>query len=373
MSEDKKILMSHTAAQCWKQCPEKHYLRYKARISPKLEGASLRFGIAIDTAVSNLLTHKMLGREADGLAKFKEVFLTDEEHGWEKQFNNSQLRFSRNDYDGNVLTKEDQELIEAWEEELGVNSNDARKAEKQKDHRAMRENELTLFNRLCHRSLLRKGLLMLDAFVKEILPKIKKVIAIQHKLEGNVEDIARVGGYIDLICELEGYDKPVVLDLKTSSSFYDSNAIMFSEQLHLYLSAVGDELNTDLAGFVVLLKFMKLKETCSVCGFEKNSKHRTCNFEKNGVRCNGEWTGIPEGQTQLLVEKISKERRERFMQGFSSLAVLASQDCRVQDWDRCFDYGMCEYFHLCHYSDRSKYTFPEDKKNEEEEKINDQD
>lgn len=364
MSKKRKILMSHSAAQCWKACPEKHYLKYKLRIKPLLQGASLPFGIAVDTSVNHLLTHKMLGREEEGLKTFKDIFLGDPEKGWELFFDQSNIRYRRADYDANVLIKRDIEDISEWEEELGVTAEDALKAERQKDHKPFGEKELKLFSRLCHRSLLRKGILMLDAFVRDIYPKIKKVIAVQHKLEGNVGEYARVGGYIDLICELEGYDKPVVLDLKTSSTFYDSNKIKFSEQLHLYVEGVGEELNTDLAGFAILLKSMKLKEICSKCGNIKNSRHKTCNSEQNMVRCGGEWKGEPEGQTQLMVESLPKERRQTFMNSFSDLAVLASQDKRVQDWDRCFDYGMCDYFHLCHYNDKTKYEFPE----EEEEK-----
>lgn len=374
MSKKKKILMSHSAAQSWKTCPELHYLKHIARVSPKHQGASLAFGIAVDIALCYLLERKKEGKEDIGKSYYKNIFVQDAKRGWDLSFDSEILRYRKADYDANMLLDES-DTIKKWEKELNTTESRALQAERQKDHKKMSTNDLKMFNRLCWLSLKHKGLLMLDAFEKQVLPKIKKVIAVQFKITGEVNGVARVGGYIDLICEYEGKDlygnkinAPVVFDIKTSSSYYDNNRIMFSEQLHLYLNAVGEGLKTDYVGFLVLLKFPKIKYICSKCGFIKESRHKTCNNEIDGKRCNAKWGKKLEGQVQELVDIIPKERQKDFLDSFSELAVLMSQGKRVKNYDACFKYGMCDFFHLCHYGDKSKYEFPKEKTKKEENK-----
>lgn len=359
-------MWSYSSASDWKACGELHYLKRVARIRPKDEGASLSFGLSVDLALCALLEAKKDGKEQEGLKNFRNLFLNDPKKGWQNAFDNDGIWFRRTDYDANVVqSASDTALLKKWEKELDITLKKALAAEKQKEHKRFQGKALKMFNRACWLSMKNKAELMLDAFLKDVYPKIKKVIAIQHKVEGEIDDIARIGGYIDLICMYEGYDTPVVLDIKTSASFYDSDRVMFSEQLLLYLKAVGEELETDLVGYIVLLKIMKSNKVCDTCGFQKpkTSKHRSCNNKtKEGDRCPGKWSSKPSGQTQVLINKISKERVDDSFEGFKNTAILAGQNLRYKDFNSCFRYGMCDYFHLCHYNDKSRYNFPKEKK-----------
>jgi len=367
MAENKKYVMSHSRAETWLECPEKEHLRYVERVQAMEYGSSLAFGIAIDTAVSALL--RAIKDGLPPITDLKKVFMEDKLKGWQLVLANANVRYGTNDFDSAVIqTQEDKDLITFWESTLNVKLSEALAAERQKKYKKMTEEELSLFNKAAWLSLKNKGYLMLEAFVREILPKIKKVIAVQHKFEGTIEDDKDAKGYIDFIVEFDGYDKPVVFDLKTSASPYDADDVFLSQQLHLYLSAVGAPLKTDLAGFIVLLKSMGGKTLCSKCGYqkEKGSRFKTCNFESNKVRCNAEWLELPEANVQILVGQIPVERQQQYLNSFSNLAVLASQGLRVQNWNSCKNYGLCEYFHLCHFGDKSKYIWPQKQSQEQE-------
>jgi hypothetical protein len=366
MSRRRKPLMSYSAADKWLTCGELYYLKYVKRIRTREEGASLAFGIAIDTAVSYLLQCKKDGLEHIGLASYKDKFLTDADKGWNNVLDCSKYKYRKADYDPVVVRSvDDTTLLKKWEEELGVKASDAISAEKTQKYKPFKGKKLQMFSRMCWLSLKRKGLLMLEAFEKEIYPNILEVIAVQHKFTGNVGDVADTSGYIDLICMYKGYDKPVILDLKTSSSFYEEHSVQFSDQLHIYLSAVGKDLDTDLAGYIILLKFMQRDDVCSKCGYKKDGRHRTCNNMVDGERCGGKWDKVPKGHTQVIINPVTQEKQDDSLQSFTNVTLLASQGLRYKRKEACFKYGMCDMFHLCHYGDRTKYIFPEeDEKNE---------
>lgn len=353
--------MSHSAAKDMKTCWEMNYLKRVAKIYPKQKGSSLAFGIAVDRSLCHLLEAVQVGEKDRGLEEYLSVFHSSDD-GWDQHFDSEKLCYRDADHDYKVFLPEDHELIKSWEEELGVTGEESFQTKKQRKYKDFTETHQHMINRLSWLSLKRKGPLMLESFVREVLPKIKKVIAVQHKIEGDIGEHAIVVGYIDLICEYEGYDKPIVFDIKTSASLYDADkATQFGEQLVLYLSAVGEELDTELVGYIVLLKFMKVDSECSKCGAKKESLHKTCNEEVEGVRCKGEWkNSYPTAQTQVLVDKISKMRQNVFMKSFEALSVLAKEKPRVQNWDACHNYGRCDYFDLCHFGKKELYNFPKE-------------
>lgn len=361
MTTKKKIVISYSAAECWKECGEKYYLKYNQRVRPIEEGASLFFGTCIDNSLCFLLNAKKEGKEHLGLEGFKELFLLDPTKGWNLAFDNSKYRYSKTDFDLDVVgSKDDKLLLESWEKELNVTIEQAQKAEKIKKYKPFAGNTLKMFERMCWLSLKRKGQLMLEAFAKEVFPKIKKVIAVQHEIVGEIGDIAEAKGFIDLICEYEGYNTPIVFDIKTSGTVYEEDSVHFSHQLQQYLAVVGPDLNTDLTGYIVLLKFMKKNDVCKKCGAARNSRHQTCNAEKPEGRCKGDWTSVPEGQTQVIVTKVSKEVQARALQDLTNIAVMAQSGLRYKDYDQCrTKYGLCDMFYLCHYGDRSRYKIPE--------------
>jgi len=91
--------------------------------------------------------------------------------------------------------------------------------------------------------------------IQPILPKIKKVHATQkfYNLKDEVTGDTLMGT-LDFVAEIEGYDKPVIIDLKTAARPYTKDNIELSEQLPIYLALSEGKFNTDLVGYVVLIK-----------------------------------------------------------------------------------------------------------------------
>ena len=374
----KTLKISHSSASDYKRCPELYFLSRVDKVIPKLKGASLYFGGAIDTGLVYLLEQLKAGNTQEGLKNYKDIFLNDKEKGWNLSFDYSGIRYSKNDYNASLLESQGT-LISAWEKELGVMHEDAVRDQKQREFKKVSDSSQKMYHRLCWLSLKLKGLLMLEAFVRDMLPKIKKVVAIQHKLTGELEvngEKVEVVGYIDLICEFEGYDKPIVFDIKTSAMFYEQDAIKLSEQLILYTSAVGEELKTDLAGYMIMIKNISSDDVCSSCGYEKEkgSRFKTCNNTVNKKRCDSEWKSIPKGLTQLMVEAIPQDKQRKFLTSLSNIARVIKEGVRFQNLNSCRDFGLCPYYDYCINSDKSRYDFPviKEDKIKDEEIINEQ-
>lgn len=357
--------ISHSAIKTWKTCKELYYLSRVEKWDYKFKGASLSFGSSIDDAVSFLLRGHQEGKDLRN--EVFNVFLNDDKKGWKLTFDNPTVKYREKDFDEALFSQEDKELLKKWEKELKVTLDEAYSGFKQAEHKKfVGTKKETLFNRICWLTLSIKGRLMLEHFGEEYYPKIKRVRSIQEAIEGVIElpvygdypTRATLRGFIDFVLDLEGYDKPIVFDLKTSASFYEEYAAKFSEQLLTYLAAVGDSLDTDLVGYIVLLKQMKMDATCGKCGAKKESSHRTCNETIKGERCKGEWIGTPKAQSQFIVNQIKKETVEEFKNGLADQAELMRLNKRIKDLDSCFKYGKapCDMFDACHNNNYDDYT-----------------
>jgi hypothetical protein len=89
-----------------------------------------------------------------------------------------------------------------------------------------------------------KGLRMLEAYDNEILPRIKKVIAVQKTFELPFPEYKGiVRGVIDLIAEIEldtGEVVAAILDNKSTSQPYPKNSFKTKEQVALYQAALPE-------------------------------------------------------------------------------------------------------------------------------------
>jgi hypothetical protein len=360
----KKITLSHSSCSTYKDCPEKYYLSRVDKIKPIQQGASLSFGGAIDNAVQFILeSFQTLGKLNFKLSDevFNSVidtFLTDNNKGWNRILGNTNIKYSAKDYDGSVITEEDLSLINEWADELKVTQDEAVSAFKQKKYKGITRQQELMYDRLNWLSLRNKGVLMLQAFMRDILPNVEEVVCIQEKIEGEISDNVGVVGYLDFVLRYKGYEKPVVFDLKTSAMMYEDDDAKLSDQLMLYLLAVGEKYQTNLVGYIVLLKQMDSDSVCSKCSSIKNSLHKTCNVNKNGVRCNGSWTTVKKGKTQLLVEEISPTTLESFQEGFSNMAYTIEHGRRYKNLDNCKKYGACDFYAICHFNDFSNFILP---------------
>ena len=345
------LRISYSSVSCFKTCPEKHYLQYILGAKSPEEGASLSFGIAIDEAIGMLLRAKRDNILIPTIEQVQSEFEFNQVKGWEQYYDDPKLRYTKNDVDSKVFSKEDWEMISLFEKELHCSAEDSKKAFNKKSFKKMTSEEDRMYSRLGWLSLRAKGKLMIAAFCKEILPEIEKVMEVQYKFEGEISGHVLIG-YLDLIAKLKGYEKPIVIDLKTAAMEYEFDSVMLSEQLRMYLAFAGNTLDTHLAGFLVLLKGISTETFCKTCGNKKETNHKTCNATINGKRCNSEWTEVPKARTQKLIDEISEDKLEDFKKDLGSVVSIMESGLRYKNFGSCKDYhSLCPFYFLCHKGD----------------------
>ena len=201
---------------------------------------------------------------------------------------------------------------------------------------------------------------MIGAFKEQFLPKITKVISTQQR--GDIKDAESgdsIMGFIDMVLEIEGYDKPIIFDLKTAARPYDQTSIDLTEQLTLYAKMKGADFNTNLVGYVVLVKNIKKEVVgfCKTCNNKKLSRHKTCNAEIKGVRCNGEWDETIElkPEVQVLVKEKSQEEMDNLMESYGNIICAMKNNIVYKDVSKCANWygGKCPYYDACHNNDTS--------------------
>lgn len=356
-----KPRLSHSAITAFKTCNELHYLRYIKRIKPKTQGASLAFGSCIDQCTSYLLLAHQSGTLDNALMDYMEVFVADPEKGWNLSFDSDSSRYGAKDLDSKLIqTDECRGLIQTWELELQVNEQDAINAYKQRNHKEVKDNEFKMHNRLSWLSMREKGRYMMQAFIDDVLPQIEEVVAVQDRIDGETGD-STVVGFIDLIAKLKGHDKYVICDVKTAGMPYELEDVKMSEQLTFYTGVRGPELNTNLAGFIVLAKNIGSEAVCPKCMQKKETSHKTCNNEVNGKRCNAEWTSTLKGSSQILVDTIEPNQQQEYLDELPILEPVMRTGLRIKNFESCRRFGgYCDFIDLCRNGDPTNYIIPEE-------------
>lgn len=107
-------------------------------------------------------------------------------------------------------------------------------------------------------SLCIKGRMIIDAYAVQVLPKLEKVLLVQHEISLDNELGDSLIGVIDLVAQIEG--KVYILDNKTSSIKYAADAANISQQLGTYFEALKDQYKLDGVGFIVIPKNIRKKK-----------------------------------------------------------------------------------------------------------------
>lgn len=350
------------------QCPKAWYNQYIQGYYSETEGSSLYFGTAIDKAVSDMLESKPNWLNTfyfnwDGQMKEGKLI---------KIFDNDKITYSHKDFDADLLETKDYLELEKWAKELlliGQTDNPTpeqlvklyREASKAKSNPyiKMTDEQFKYFNRCSWLGLKRKGKILLNAFYDQVKPKIKSVISTQKRSkieDSNTGD--QIIGYVDMIVEYEGYDKPIIFDLKTSSFAYDAHQIETSPQLTLYAAMEAKNHNTDLVGYIVLNKNIPKDEVnhCQKCGVKKTTRHQTCNAVlSDNSRCGGIWieTKVPKPEVQVMVDKKTTEQIEDLLMDTGNIILAMKNNIVYKNTNKCDDWygGLCPYINLCHKKD----------------------
>lgn len=303
------IKISHSAYVKYLTCPYMYKLHYVDRLRPDEKSSNLVFGSAIDNAINELLENNK-----DPLEVFKADFT------YEK---NVDTYFEPKDYQPEIFTEDQLENLK----------------DKQLQY-------------IMWANFRVKGRMLIEAFQKDILPHIKKVVAVQKETNDRP-------GFIDAILELDGYDGPILCDLKTARRPYKYDQTDNSTQLSLYAADQG----IDRIAFLVLCKTIKIDKTCSKCGFDGSGrKFKTCNNNVDGERCYGKWIMEPKPpETQILVSDVNTILQQNVQDSISQCEAAVSKKQFHKNLNNCGAiYGKpCPYFNHCYKNDNAGLTIVE--------------
>lgn len=240
------IKVSFTAMEKYKLSPRAWYLHYQLKLRPEVIGSALVFGNAIDAGLNTLLRNKKENKTDNAFDVFeltltKQVVNNDEED----LRTSKKIKYSQSDFDSDILTSDDYELINSsgyiaeWV------------------------------------SLRRKGFMILEAYEKQVIPHLSEIIAIQQFIQIENETKDRIIGYTDFIAkfqldetipycdlELKKYNGHlIVLDNKTSSIKYKEDSVKNSKQLGTYFEDPKLAKEVNYCGYIVIpKKIRKQKE-----------------------------------------------------------------------------------------------------------------
>lgn len=316
-----RIKLSHTMVNMYLSCSLCYKAHYIDKWRPKKVKSYFLFGSSLDTALNDLLINKDLNKS---LAIFKD--------SWNNSCYNKSIDWLKSDLD--------QELL---------------------DHYKIEGNHKEYF------SLLLKGQLMIEAYNKEVMPKIKEIVALQKPIKLLNKNGDEINGFLDAIIRKID-DKLYLVDNKSSGSKYSSLAPKEMNQLPLYNYIIKNEYDIEKAGYIVMMKKInknKIKE-CKSCGAFNESSHKKCNAEiKHEVineprnfyykRCNGEFntTINPSCNIQTVFNKIEPEDEMRVLNNFDK--VLYGIKNNIFEKGPPSKYGKCTYFDIHEENNTSEF------------------
>lgn len=357
-----KTKISHSAIAKYLQCPRLYKEHYVNRLRSKTISGALLIGSAIDKSINNLLETKSLDSAIKTFdSEWEYGFINDKRtHLPESEM----IVYAKKDFDEELIELEDwgkldektaegdpldryKEILQ-WKEDKGFEN--------------LTSNQKQFYNLTNWLCLRRKAHIMLKAYAKEVLPKIKSVIAVQKRIliKGKTGD--EIDCYIDLIVELND-GKKYVIDNKTSSMEYEPDSASKSQQLIMYFYAANKEgMNLDGAGFIVMYKNIQKNriKICEKCGNNgTGGRHKTCDKELKTfnaqdkditVRCNGAWkeTINPECKIDIILNEITLPAQNLIIQSFKEANEGIKAGIFPPNVDSCMKYGNpCVMYNKC--------------------------
>lgn len=213
------IQLSYSAAQKYLLSPFQYLAHYLLRLRPIETGSALHFGGALDLSFNSLLIDVKDGKPAD-LQKALDLFYDN----WSK-VKHEQVKYSKADLDESLLEGTDSEKMggsRPWQ------------------------------------SLCIKGYILIQEYYEQVIPRLEKVLLVQHEIALKNEVGDTFIGVIDLVAQIDG--KIWIIDNKSSSIVYKADSVSSSGQLATYFEALKDQY--DLAGacyIVIPKKIRKVK------------------------------------------------------------------------------------------------------------------
>ena len=299
--------LSNSSVNTYMTCPKKYEYHYKHKLRHKYSSSALLFGSALDAALSTMLVH----HGQNNVDWLGQTYLSEFTNNWIRGkvndkfvdlMDNELLVYAASDFDYKILQPKDWitalARLQSFYPNAGTfSSPDAegllelyKSIGKRKEANGfdnLHSDERKFYNYMNWTSMFRKGELMLKAYLTEVIPRIKKVLAVQKQIDIQGEDGDSIIGFIDFIAEWED-GRIVIFDNKTSARAYEDDAVLKSPQLTLYTYAVESEYKTRTAGFIVLRKAINkdVGKVCSSCKYDgTGGRAKTCDNTIKGKRC----------------------------------------------------------------------------------------
>lgn len=303
--------LSPTSVEKYLSCSEKYRLHYIENLRPNEISSPLFFGSALDLAFSRLLLEKkqnLTESEKKTLLETPERIFTD-------AFTNVKLnneiidarvdlrtKFSKKDFDSSICPDANLEIIEKVQANLT-------------NKKISTVEDFAYYHHWCWESLRIKGLLMIDAYKTEVIPKIAEVFSIQRRISIINEEGDEFFGFVDLECEfLDELGIRYTGDDKTSSVAYPKNAVEISEQLASYEEVTGNP----KAVLIVLEKILRKKE--------------------------------PRVKVTIIRGVISEKTKDLTFARIDSALYGIKNEIFEKNFNSCFSYGQkCAYFEKCKF------------------------
>lgn len=351
---------SFSQANTYATCGQKYKYHYIDKLREPSFTAFLPFGSAIDGALNYVLNCKKEGRSVDlnhTLSVFDSMWSRGEING--KIVNLKMcpdIGYKNDDYVPELLTGQDKKklffAIRRLAPRLAKYPLDSIREileleKKEKGQKGADRNMMSLLNLMSWMSMRHKGHLMLKAYIEELLPKIDEVVEVQHKVELKNDNGDSIVGYLDALIKVDG--ALVVMDNKTSASYYESDDVFYSPQLAQYCYMTG----ATKAAFAVMLKNISLnrKKVCKTCGHEGKGSHKTCDSVATGKRCGGEWEESfdPKAKTQWFIDVVPEHTQHLVIDNFDAINAGIRNKVFVKNFNACHNsYGnKCPYINLC--------------------------
>jgi len=303
------IRLSHSARGKHDHCPMMYKLHYLDKVRPLGSTSALLFGSAVDKACENYMLERVAGK-----AKliFKEAWGKCQDGFEEEDGTISPVDYHANDFDHELLLQSDNELI--LKDSVCTSVSSIVKAGEDKERIAY-ANWISLY---------RKGLMLVDKFIQWVDENVEEVLGAQVAIELEDEEGNQVTGFADFVIKINGYNNPILVDLKTAGRYYERGSVKESEQLALYFLYLKNTKYPDMerAAFLVLNKMIKKNrtKTCKKCGNVTTGREKTCAVGTGKNRCHGEFDEVidPEVNLQYIHDEIPQDFIDATIEKFNT-------------------------------------------------------
>lgn len=325
-----KKTLSYSGYNKYVTCPYMWKLHYIERLRPAHTTSALVFGSAMDAAINALMQHS---DALDVAGTFSPVVVLNKGLS---ELLTQPVQFHPRDYDGEIIGQPERDELLKQAQALGYGGDDvdglvAGLMQKIQLNQPLSDNQTKVLALACATSLRAKGLLMLEAYRKHVLPVFARIEGVQLEVKR---------GVLDFVAEVKGHGR-VIGDNKTASMPYDDDAVKWSIQLAGYDAA-------DKGMYVVLHKNIAKNrvKTCKACGTDGTGKrHKSC------FNCGGEWleTIQPEAKVQIIIDHIPERTKQLAREAYDEVEKAVKAKCFPRNLNACRNqFGKpCVYLNHC--------------------------